>query len=149
MVWRHVILRCMSGTRSRPWVQEVRVRMLARHVKWLHSLSPTPSFLFPARKKTGKNSWRPNSAKPMASPAFVRLIRLALVEVCGLPWDKARKFTMHALRVGGINYYRRLGVPLETRAQLADHLSLPSAVRYQRLAPHEQIDLLTQAVRKV
>ena len=73
---------------------------------------------------------------------------MALREVCGLSFAQAGRFSVHALRVGGINYYRRLGVPLETRAQLADHLSLPSALRYQRLSPAEQIRVLSQAVGK-
>ena len=101
-----------------------------------------------AGKKAGKNSWRPSPKSRMASSSLLRLVRRALREVCGLSPEQAKRFTIHSLRVGGINYYRRLGVPLETRAQLADHLSLPSALRYQRLPPAEQVRLLSRAVGK-
>ena len=82
----------------------------------------------------------------MTTTSLLALIRMALRQVCGLSAEQAARFTVHSLRVGGINYYRRLGVPLETRAQLADHLSLPSALRYQRLSPAEQIKILSRAV---
>ena len=82
----------------------------------------------------------------MSTSSLLALIRRALREVCGMSKDQAMRFTLHSLRVGGINYYRRLGVPLETRAQLADHLSLPSAIRYQRLSPAEQVSILSRAV---
>ena len=123
--------------------------MLARHVRWLRSQSPRPTFLFPARKRAGKSSWRPNHKNRMSTSSLLRLVRRALREVCGLSPAQAKRFTIHSLRVGGINYYRRLGVPLETRTQLADHLSLPSALRYQRLRPAEQVKLLARAVGKV
>ena len=123
-------------------------RMLARHVRWLRSLPTRPTYLFPARKRAGMNTWRPNPTKRMSSSSLLRLIRRALREVCGLSAAQAKRFTVHSLRVGGINYYRRLGVPLETRAQLADHLSLPSALRYQRLRPAEQVKVLARAVGK-
>ena len=124
-------------------------RMLARHLRWLRKQKPRPIFLFPARARgPKKGTWRPKRNKRMSTSSLLALIRQALREVCGLSKEQAARFTVHSLRVGGINYYRRLGVPLETRAQLADHLSLPSALRYQRLSPAEQIRVLSQAVGK-
>ena len=124
-------------------------RMLARHVRWLRRQRPRPKFLFPARAPGAKRGeWRAKKDKRMSTSSLLALIRRALREVCGLSKDQAKRFTLHSLRVGGINYYRRLGVPLETRAQLADHLSLPSALRYQRLPPAEQIAILSRAVGK-
>ena len=124
-------------------------RLLARHVRWLRALPRPPRFLFPARKKTwraGKPSWVPNRTKAMASSSMLFLVRRALCVAGGLSQAQAKRFTMHSLRVGGINYYRMLGVPLELRAQLADHLSLPSSLRYLRMAPHQQVQVLSTIV---
>ena len=122
-------------------------RMLARHMRWLRKQKPRPTFLFPARARgPRRGTWTPKANKRMATASLLALMRRALREVCGLSKAQAMRFTVHSLRVGGINYYRRLGVPLETRAQLADHLSLPSALRYQRLPPAEQVSILSRAV---
>ena len=122
-------------------------RMLARHVRWLRKQKPRPKYMFPARARGPKRgTWRPKGNKRMATSSLLSLVRKALREVCGMTKAQAARFTLHSLRVGGINYYRRLGVPLETRAQLADHLSLPSAIRYQRLPPAEQLQILSRAV---
>ena len=121
-------------------------RMLARHIKWCKNLKKRPTWLFPSRKQRfrGKNrTWVPNTKNALSTSSLLSLIRKALREVCGLSKVQAKRFTTHSLRVGGINHYRHLGVPTELRAQLADHLSLASARRYLRMAPHEQISILT------
>ena len=123
--------------------------MLGRHVGWLRKCQPRPRFLFPARRRKyarGKASWVPNKTRAMASASLLGLIRKALRMVCGLSVQQARRFTVHSLRVGGINYYRLLGVPLELRAQMADHLSLPSSVRYLRMTPAQQVEILSSIV---
>ena len=84
----------------------------------------------------------------MATKSLLSLIRMALREVCSLTRKQAKRFTTHSLRVGGINYYRLLGVPTELRAQMADHLSLASARRYLRMAPQEQIHILGKIARR-
>ena len=83
----------------------------------------------------------------MGSNSFLSFVRSALTSVCGLKPEKANRFTVHALRVGGINYYRRLGVPLELRAQMADHMSLPSFLRYLRMNPADQFHTINTIVR--
>ena len=82
----------------------------------------------------------------MSTQSFLALIRKALVKVCGLLPSKAKRFTVHALRVGGINYYWRLGVSLEIRAQMADHMSLPSSIRYLRMKPADQFHTIKTIV---
>ena len=69
------------------------------------------------------------------------------MQVCGLSPVQDRRFTIHSLRVGGINYYRSLGVSTELRAQLADHLSLRSNLRYLRMKPTDQIKILDSIVK--
>ena len=124
-------------------------KLLARHVNWLRARRQRPRFLFPARKRKyfkGKGTWVPNRTRPMSGSSLLGLVRKALRLVCGLSAEQARRYTIHSLRVGGINYYRLLGVPLELRAQMADHLSLPSSVRYLRLAPAQQVKILSSIV---
>ena len=60
----------------------------------------------------------------MSGSSLLGLVRKALRLVCGLSAEKARRYTIHSLRVGGINYYRLLGVPLELRAQMAIQSSI-------------------------
>ena len=135
--------------KSHSWAPMRRGRateLLASHVTWLrHQARPRPKFLFPARQRKfvkGRLTWRPHPTNAISSASLLNLIRRALREVCGLDTDQADRFTIHSLRVGGINFYRQLGVPLELRAQLADHMSLPSSIRYLRMAPNEQMNAL-------
>ena len=80
----------------------------------------------------------------MSSTSMLRLVRCALREACGLSMSQSTKYSMHSLRVGGINFYRSIGVPLELRAQLADHMTLPSSLRYLRMAPSDQMGVLAR-----
>ena len=124
-------------------------RILAEHVRWLNSLRPRPRFLFPARKrrwKSGRPSWVPSRDTAMSLASLLFLIRRALTIACGLSKLQASRFTVHSLRVGGINYYRLLGVPLEMRSQLADHIALSSSLRYLRMEPQQQINVLSSIV---
>ena len=72
---------------------------------------------------------------------------MALREVCGLSRAKVRKYSIHGLRVGGINFYRKQGVSVSLRAQMADHKSIETSRRYLRLLPHEQFASLRSAIR--
>ena len=123
--------------------------MLARHVLWLRRKAPSNKFLFPARSpvfKGGKRLWRPHRTNGMSSASLTRLARTALTEVCGLSATDAKKFTIHGLRVGGINFYRKRGVSVSMRAQMADHKSIETSRRYLRLLPHEQFATLNTAI---
>ena len=123
--------------------------VLARHVRWLRARAPENKFLFPARSpffKNGKRQWRPHKSNGISAASFTRLTRKALSEVCGLSTVDAGKFTIHGLRVGGINFYRKQGVSVSLRAQMADHKSIETSRRYLRLLPHEQFATLSSAV---
>ena len=74
------------------------------------------------------------------------LMRQALCEVCGLSPSQAAIFSFHSLRVGGINYYRRLGVSIGMRAKIAAHKSLSTSRKYLRLLPFEQFNELDKMV---
>ena len=66
--------------------------------------------------------------------------------MCGLSPAEARKFSIHGLRVGGINFYRKQGVSVSLRAQMADHKSIETSRGYLRLLPQEQFAALKSAV---
>ena len=124
-------------------------RLLAKHSRWLRSLKRRPRHLFPSRApkfRRGKRVWRPNPSRAMSTKTLLSFMRQALREICGMTVTQAARFTVHSLRVGGINYYRSLGVSTELRAQLADHMSLASSLRYLRLRPADQINILSSIV---
>ena len=92
--------------------------LLAAHVKWRARHVRHNRFLFPSRAPfnyRGHTEWRPNPSNRMSTSSFASLIRMALQEVCGLPKAQANKFNVHSLRVGGINFYKRSGVPESKR----------------------------------
>ena len=120
---------------------------LAQQVRWLRAKAPGNRFLFPARApcfKRGRRSWRPHASNGISASSFTRLTRKALSEVYGLSTTDAKKYSIHGLRVGGINFYRKQGVSVSLRAQMADHKSIET--RYLRSLPHEQFATLTSAV---
>ena len=123
--------------------------ILAKFARWREGRCPRNKFLFPSRKSrviAGKRTWVPNPKNRLSSSSFLLLLRKALTEVCGLTAVQAQMFTVHALRVGGINYYKSIGVSIGLRAQIAAHKSIATARRYVRLLPHEQLEELASMV---
>ena len=117
--------------------------ILAAHVEWRKKHAKGNKFLFPSRQPrfTGRSTtWRPHPKNPMSTDSLVTLMRQALGEVCGLSPGQAVTFRFHSLRVGGINYYRRIGVSIGMRAQIAAHKSLQVSRRYLRLLSFEQFN---------
>lgn len=75
----------------------------------------------------------------LAQASLATLIRQALVQVCRLSAQQSARFTVHSLRVGGINYYKRIGVSIGIRDQIASHKSLVTSRKYLSLLPVEQL----------
>lgn len=107
------------------------------------------AFLFPARKR-GRASYKKRSAdfamnpkRHMSTESFVKLVRIALMECCGLSSDQASKFRNHSLRVGGLNYCRSvLGLGPEERQLLGGWASRSSSLQYIRRSPAEMLKIL-------
>ena len=117
-------------------------QLLRRHLQWLKRTRLRNKFLFPARKASfisKRRTWVPNESHRLSRTSMVHLMRKALTEVCGISEANARRFTAHSLRVGGLNYYTRLGVSLGMCAQIASHKSLATSRTYLRLLPAEQL----------
>ena len=122
------------------WVTE----MLRAHVMFMRRRAPGNFFLFPARQRArstvgGRTRWVPNPTKHISAQSFLFLIRLGLREACGLNSQQAKRFTLHSLRVGGMDHLSKMGVPIGVCAQLMSHKSIVTARRYLRLFAGERI----------
>ena len=71
-----------------------------------------------------------------------KLIRLALVECCGLSTQQASHFGTHSLRIGAMEILRSKGVPAELRQQLGGWISAVSALGYLQLPVTAQFNIL-------
>ena len=123
--------------------------LLRRHIMWHRRRAKRNTFLFPSRKPKfvrGKRVWVPNPRNRMSGASFLRLMRRAIVQICGLSRTQASMFTLHSLRVGGINYLRQLGVHIGLRAKVASHKSIVTARMYDRLLPIERLYELSTLV---
>ena len=115
-------------------------RLLAKHIRWRRRHARKNRFLFPSHKvrfRGLERAWIPNPRNRMSTKSLLGLMRSALVEVCGLSVTQAAKFTMHSLRVGGINYLRQAGVEIGMRARAATHKSVITTRIYNRMIPIE------------
>ena len=126
-----VLVPARKTRQSRPsWVplrNRRATRLLARWLYWRRKRVPRNAFLFPSRAPKFRRStrvWVPNSHNRLSTKTLLSLFRRALREVCGLTKTQAARFSLHSLRVGGINYLRQAGVEIGMRAQVATHKSL-------------------------
>ena len=132
-----------------PLKRGLATEILRRHALWRGRGPATNPFLFPSRKlRVSGNTrrWVPHPTNRMSQSSLCFLLRQALREVCGISHRDADRFTVHSLRVGGINFYRHLGVSTSMRAEIASHRSLQTSRRYLRLLPQEQLDELDNMV---
>ena len=131
-----------------PVISSTVVSMLARHVQWLDATcGPRNGCLFPARvsaRESGSRVYVPSQSPdaPMSVQSFRALIRLALVECCGLTPQQAREFGTHSLRIGAMELLRSKGVPAELRQQLGGWMSAVSALGYLQLPVSAQFNIL-------
>ena len=125
--------------------------LLQRHLTFVRATVPTNHFLFPARLarfRRQARTWVPHPENPLSAQSFRFLVRRALQEVCSLTREQADQFSTHSLRVAGINYLHSIGVSTSMRAQVADHASVESSLRYLRLTPLQQLQRLNSFVRR-
>ena len=149
-----ILIPARKSSQSTPsWVPiraGIASSVLAAHVRWRNTVADGNPFLFPSRRfsKTSRRRpvWVPHPTNRLSQASLLTLMRQALVQVCGLSADQASRFTVHSLRVGGINYYKRIGVPIGMRAQIASHKSLVTSRQYLRLLPAEKLVELSQMV---
>ena len=132
-----------------PIAEKAAIRMMVRHVNWLRSL-PAGTYLFPARKRSKKASksdpisFAPNTDRSsrMSTKSFRFLLRVALVECCGLSERQSRYYGTHSPRIGTVEELRKCGVSSEMRQQLGAWMSKSVALSYMQLSPSAQFDIL-------
>ena len=150
-----ILLPSRKSSQSTPsWVpvrNGVGTSVLAAHVSWRRGLAGSNNFLFPSRKLVrnvrGNPRWVPHPSNRLSQQSLVFLMRQALVQVCGISERMSRRFTAHSMRVGGINYYKRIGVPIGMTAIIASHKSLVTSRQYLRMLPVEKLSELSQMVQ--
>jgi hypothetical protein len=129
-----------------PVISGTAITLLAQHLQWLDNHLPGEGgALFPARKPSRAGGFRhyaPSTKSPMSVNAFRKLLRLALVECCGLTPEQAKEFGTHSLRIGAIELLRQKGVPAAVRQQLGGWMSAISAIGYLQLPVGAQFNLL-------
>ena len=113
--------------------------MLHKHVSFLRQSGYGGKFLFPSKMRSA-GSWVPNHTNPLSRASYVLLIRMALLEVCKLPWDVCKGYTGHLLRIGGNNFVRQsTSLSEDVNRQLGDWASLASCRSYNQLSVAEQL----------
>ena len=131
-----------------PIAEKSAKQLMASHLRWLETM-PSVHYMFPARKRQRTSGRKGvyfipnNSAKSrMSTSSFRTLLRLALVECCGLSADQAKLFGTHGPRLGSMEELRKCGVPAELRQQLGAWMSQSVALSYLQLNPSAQFDVL-------
>lgn len=139
VVWRK------SKQAANAWLPVSCPRTLAlmiQHEKFLRAFGSTTKYCFPARRKTGKTVFgAPKRENHMSTASFVRLMKLALEEVCTVGEDELRLYGGHSLRVGGSNFMRWLGISEDVHRALGGWAQLVSAKQYMQRSPAEQFEL--------
>ena len=115
------------------------IRLLLSQVKTLRSHSCENANLFPSRvyRSAKKQSFNPKNW--IGEHTFIQALQSALVDCVPLmtvAWSKL--YTGHALRVGGSNRMRKLGISDDIHRRLGGWMHLASAQGYMALSPHEQ-----------
>ena len=113
--------------------------LLVVHLRYLQSVKHFGKFLFPSRRRHN-GCWSPHPLNPMSRVSYVAFTRIALYEVCGIPWDVCLGYTGHLNRVGGNNFVRQTeGLSEDVNRQLGDWASLDSCRGYNQLPLIEQL----------
>ena len=116
--------------------------MLIVHLHYLRAVEHTGKFLFPSRKSKG-SGWVPHPCNPINRVSYVALIRLALHDVCGIPWDVCLGYTGHLLRVGGNNFILQTkGLSEDVNRQLGDWCSTVSCRSYNQLDLIQRLNIV-------
>lgn len=116
--------------------------MLVLHLHYLREAGHSGKFLFPSRvREAGK--WSPHPSNPISRVSYVAFIRLALHDVCNIPWDVCLGYTGHLLRVGGNNFILQTkGLSEDVNRQLGDWVSTVSCRSYNQLSLSQRLDIV-------
>ena len=144
--WRknHVAMDCWV-----PVACKTTIKLLLRQVQTLRAHSCGNTSLFPSRVYRTKSKQSFNAANWIGEQTFVKTMQAALIQCVPLmthEWSKL--YTGHALRVGGSNRMRRLGVADDIHRKLGGWMCLTSAQGYMALTPREQFAYTLRLAQK-
>ena len=137
-----------------PVACKTTIGLLLGQVKSLRSQSCGNDNLFPSRvyRSAKKQSMNPHNW--IGEQTFIRAMQSALLDCVPLmtvAWSKL--YTGHALRVGGSNRMRKLGIADDIHRRLGGWMHLASAQGYMALSPSEKFSytlrLAQQSTRAV
>ena len=98
-------------------------------------------FVFPSRSRSKFNGVRvPSQKNPVGHLQFVKAMQQALVMTTGLAPISAVLRKGHALRVGGSNYMRSLGIEDDVHRRLGGWMSLVSSRGYMSMSIDDRVE---------
>ena len=119
--------------------------MLLQHITFLRSQRTKSVYLFLSQQ--GKNST--NQYNHVRQNKFVVAMQWALREcVPGMNAKWAKQYTGHALRVGGSNEMRRIGVADEVHRKLGGWMTMTAAQGYMSLSAQERLRLTLKLTKR-
>lgn len=113
------------------------ISMLLHHMYFVCEQAPTNEFVFCSAKR-GKGGRYPNKSNPLGANEFRKGIKEALVSVCGFPWEAAKLFATHSLRVGGSCFMRDIGISDDLHRRMGGWFSLTSSSGYMQMTAEER-----------
>ena len=115
------------------------VALLLRQVQTLRSARTQNEFLFPSRVRIAGGKYAVHRSNPVSPQSWTKSMRRSLVLCVPLMSPRwASLYTGHALRVGGSNQMRKLGISDDVHRRLGGWMQLVSAQGYMALSAREQ-----------
>ena len=113
----------------------VTIKLFLRHVRLRVKHKCRSRFLFPARRGE-----KMHHANPVGHQSVVSAMRHALCECVPLMTRKwAKLYTGHALRVGGSNHMRKIGISDDVHRRLGGWMTLVAAQGYMAMSAREKL----------
>ena len=111
------------------------IKLFLRHVRLRVKSKCRSRFLFPARR-----GQKMHNKNPVGHQSVVSAMRHALCECVPLMTRKwAKLYTGHALRVGGSNHMRKIGIADDVHRRLGGWMTLVAAQGYMALSAREKL----------
>ena len=115
------------------------IALMLRQVQTLRSARSKNEFLFPSRVRVAGGKYAIHKGNPVSPQSWTKSMRRSLVLCVPLMSPRwASLYTGHALRVGGSNQMRKLGISDDVHRRLGGWMQLVSAQGYMALSAREQ-----------
>ena len=128
-----------------PVACKVTMRLVFNQVRTLRSKRCRNECLFPSRVWSKAGKCPMNSSNWVGEQSWVKAMREALLSCVPLmtpTW--ARQYSGHAMRVGGSNHMRKIGVADEVHRKMGGWMTLVAAQGYMDMSPAERFRYTTR-----